>query len=138
MLKLVSISEVKTEKVRTDGKASRQYYSAVFSDPNNPFAKTVQRNFFQQHNADGTEGIWKGGNPSEVKQFIGKTIPGEIVSETVEAYQIDGRSVGTYSTVVLSGENKATVFKSCGHVIAIAQTSVVAEKATEVAHGLNM
>ena len=35
---LNSISEVKTEKSRTDGKVSRKYYTAYFSDASNPFA----------------------------------------------------------------------------------------------------
>lgn len=118
-LKLVSISEVKTEKGRIDGKVSRQYYTAMFSNPSNPFAKTVSRTFWQQHNADGTSAEWRGANPSEVKTFIGKLIPGQIVSSQVEAYDITGndgaiREANSYTTVVLDGENVVSVFKAAG------------------------
>lgn len=121
-LKLNKISEIKTEKERTDGKVSRQYYTATFSNPSNPFSKTVSRVFWQQHNVEGTEATWKAGDPKEVKQFIGKTIPGQIVSSKVEAYDITDtlgttREANTYTAVVLEGELPETVFKAAGKVL---------------------
>jgi hypothetical protein len=121
-LKLVSISEVKTEKERVDGKVSRQYYSAMFSNPSNPFSRTVSRVFWQQHNNDGTSAEWRGANPAEVRLFIGKLIPGQIVSSQVEAYDITGsdgaiREANSYTTVVFEGENPVAVFKAAGKVM---------------------
>lgn len=117
-VKLISISEVKTEKQRTDGKSSRQYYTAYFADVMNPFAKQIQRNIFQSHSADGKTANWRAGNPELVKNFIGKEIPGQFVNSKVEPYQIDGRTVTTYTTVVLEGENVDSIFKQSGHPIA--------------------
>lgn len=122
-LKLVSISEVKTEKPRSDEKVSRQYYSATFSNPLNPMLRTVSRTFWQQHNADGTAAEWKGADPKEVKTFIGKTIPGAIVSAVVEPYAIidsrttEERTATTFTTVVFEGETPQAVFKSLGKTI---------------------
>lgn len=116
MLKLISISATKTEKSRTDGKISRQYYTATFGDSENPFAASVIRNIFQSHVGDeGKTAIWRGGNPSEVAQFIGKTIPGAIVTKLVVPYTIGEKTVNKYTTVVYFNEDVATVFKSCGH-----------------------
>lgn len=122
-LKLISISPVKTEKERKDGKVSRQYYTASFTNPNNPFSKVVSRTFWQQHNADGTEATWKTANPELVKSFIGKLIPGSIVSSKVEEYDIvnentgEVRTASTYTAVVLEGETAQSVFKASGKVM---------------------
>lgn len=129
-LKLLSVSEVKTEKSRKDGKKSRQYYTAMFQELGNPFAPAVQRNFFQAHNADGTECIWKGANPSDVASFVGKAVPGSIVSRQVPDYEIsqaDGtsRTVNRYTTVVLGHETVESVFRAQGHALdAPAKTEV--------------
>ena len=121
-VKLLSIGEVKTEKARKDGKKSRQYYTAMFQELGNPFAPAVQRNFFQAHNADGTETYWKGGNPEEVKPFLNKALPGSIVSRQVPDYEIaqaDGttRTVNRYTTVVLGHETVESVFRAQGHAL---------------------
>ena len=136
-LQLVSISEVKTEKVRIDNKVSRQYYTATFANPANPFGKTVSRTFWQQHNIEGTEATWKTANPSLVKTFIGKLVPGTIVSSKVEEYDIvnqgtgEVRTASTYTAVVLEGETAYSVFKAAGKIIVETVDSVAA--ASEVA-----
>lgn len=120
-VKLLTISDIRTEKVRSDEKVSRQYYVATFGNPANPFSKAVSRVFWQQHNADGTSAEWKGANPKDVKQFIGKEIPGYIAARQVEAYDIDSpsgvREANTYTTVVLDGEIESSVFKASGKVL---------------------
>jgi len=121
-LKLISVGEVKTEKARKDGKKSRQYYTAMFQELGNPFAPAVQRNFFQSHNSDGTECIWKGANPEDVKSFLNKAVPGSIVSRQVPDYEIaqaDGttRTVNRYTTVVLGHETVESVFRAQGHAL---------------------
>lgn len=115
VVKLVAISEPKTEKSREDGKVSRKYYTAKFADPLNPFAKQVSRNFWQNHDSEGKTAIWNGADPAAVKQFIGKTIPGHIATREVERYEIDQRPVDTYTTVILGEELESAVFKSLGH-----------------------
>lgn len=136
-LQLVSISEVKTEKSRIDNKVSRQYYTATFANPANPFGKTVSRTFWQQHNIEGTEATWKTANPSLVKTFIGKLVPGTIVSSKVEEYDIvnqgtgEVRTASTYTAVVLEGETAYSVFKAAGKIIVETVDSVAA--ASEVA-----
>lgn len=116
LLLLVSMTAV---KIASDG---RGYYTASFQDPSNPFAKTVSRNFWQQFNAAG-EPVWRGADPAVVTKFIGKTIPGEILSKEVVPYTIpraDGteQTVNTYTTVVLGGENIKSTFKAQGHELA--------------------
>ena len=121
---LVSISVVKTEKTRKDGKKSRQYYTATFANANDPFAPTVIRNVFQSHtNDDGTDCIWRGGNPEQVATFVGKQIPGAIVTRTVTPYVIGERTVNRYTTVVRASEDEVAVFKQCGHTIVKATES---------------
>lgn len=115
-VKLESLSEVKTAK------DNRQYYTAEFSNPANPFGRTVSRNFWQQKNAAG-EPVWRGADPAKVKAFVGKTIPGSICAEKVEEYTIEitgqePRPASTYTTVVLDGELKAAVFANLGHKLA--------------------
>lgn len=132
-VKLNAISEVKTEKERSDAKVSRMYYTATFSNPANPFGKTVSRTFWQQHNADGSDASWKGGDPVQVRAFVGKTIPGSIVAANVEPYDIIGlggevRTATTYTTVVLDGELPESVFKSSGKTMLQAAAMTIAEK----------
>jgi len=128
-LKLISVTEIKSEKERKDGKVSREYFTAEFVDSSNPFAiKTVKRNFFQLHNADGSEATWGALNYSAIKSMVGKTFAGEVVNEPVAAYQIDGREVTSYTTVLLPGENKATIFKQLGHPLAQAEAVQVANE----------
>jgi hypothetical protein len=121
-LKLISVGEVKTEKARKDGKKSRQYYTAMFQELGNPFAPAVQRNFFQSHNSDGTECMWKGAKPEDVIPFVNKAVPGSIVSRQVPDYEIaqaDGtsRTVNRYTTVVLGHETVESVFRAQGHAL---------------------
>lgn len=131
-LLLVSVSPVKTETSnRKDGKVSRQYYVASFANPNNPFGKVVSRTFWQQHSADGKEATWKTANPELVKTFIGKLIPGQIVSSQVEEYDITDslghtRAASTYTAVVLEGETAQSVFKAAGKVMVETVDSVAA------------
>ncbi len=118
-LKITAISSLQTEKERVDGKVSREYFTAKFVDESNPFAiKEQSRNFFQQHNADGTEATWGALNYDRVKSMVGQTCPGYIANETVVSYDIDGREVNSYTAVVLPGENKASLFKALGHPLA--------------------
>lgn len=130
-LKLVSITEPKAEKARVDEKVSRMYYTATFSNPLNPFGKTVSRTFWQQHNADGTQATWKGADPVQVRPFVGKLIPGQIVAANVEPYEIDGstgRTATTFTSVVLDGEIAEQVFKASGKVIVKAANLAIAEQ----------
>jgi hypothetical protein len=120
MLVLKTIGEIKTEKVRTDGKNSRNYYSIEVMDNSNPFAPTVKRVIWQNHNADGTC-AWKGGDPEVVGKFVNKSIPAEIVSRNIEPQQvtIDGRDVTVtkFTTIVFAHETVESVFKAAGKVL---------------------
>ena len=95
----------------SDGRA---YYIATFQDPSNPFSTERYRVISQQTNSAG-DSIWKAGNPSLIKQFIGKLIPGDIVTKDVPAYYVGENEVTSYSCVVLKGENIETVFRQQGH-----------------------
>ncbi len=120
-VKLVSISDVKTEKVRTDGKPSRKYYTAYFADAMNPFAKQIQRNFFQDHVGEAGKEVatWKSADPALVKSFIGKEIPGQFINCNVETYKIGERDVNSFTTVLLDGEKLTSVLKQANHVLLV-------------------
>lgn len=124
-VKLNSISEVKTEKERKDGKVSRKYYTAYFSDATNPFAPARQRNFFQSHNVDGTIATWKSGDPAIVKQYIGQSIPGEFINAAVKPYEVNGKMVTSFTAVVLSGEKLSSILAQQGVELAGAASVVV-------------
>jgi len=67
-IRVTSISEVRKEKQRKDGKVQREFISVKFADASNPFAiKTYNRNFFQMHNADGKAATWGALNVSSLK-----------------------------------------------------------------------
>lgn len=126
-LVLKSISEVKQEKARTDGKVSRSYYTAEFADNSNPFAPTVKRLIWQSH--DGTGGVnWKGGDPEVVAKFLNKPVPAKIVSRQIEPQQviIDGKevTVNKFTTVVFAHETIESVFASAGKVLLGAEQPV--------------
>lgn len=142
MLVLVAISAIATEKERKDSKKSRDFYTAEFKNPLNPFLKTIKRNFFQTHSADGKTASWVGADPKAVSQFIGKEIPGYIANKAVEAYEIvdqatkEVREANSFTTVVLDGENEAGVFKALGHPLLstskIVEEEVVTSKSTAI------
>jgi hypothetical protein len=95
----------------SDGRA---YYIATFQDPTNPFSTERYRVISQQTDSADNP-VWRAGNPSLIKQFIGKTIPGDIVTKDVPSYHVGENEVSTYSCVVLKGENIETVFRQQGH-----------------------
>lgn len=119
MLKLIGISAPVAAK---DG---RLYYTAEFGDPENPFAQSRKRNFFQQFNSTNPEiKEWRGADPSVVKQWIGKQIPGYIANKEVEPYIVPGRpgqpdrTVNFYTTIILGHEQEAVVFRTQRHPLA--------------------
>jgi len=115
MLLLITIGALQTAK------DSRQYYDAEFRDVANPFLPSKTRRFWQQLDGQGNP-VWKGANPDQVKSFLNKQIPGEILTLEVEPYEIDldngeTRTVNTYTAVVMGGELPAAVFKSLGRTV---------------------
>tara|TARA_R100000315_G_C5235682_1_gene147738 strand:- start:10441 stop:10935 length:495 start_codon:yes stop_codon:yes gene_type:complete len=92
----------------------RKYYIAVFNDPDNPFGTERYRVVSQSMDSTGNP-VWKSGRPSKLNKWIGKEIPGEIVTREVEEYQVGDNNVNIYSCVVLKGESVTTVFRQQGH-----------------------
>lgn len=119
-LRLLSLGDVKTAKDQ------RQYYAATFQDPTNPFAKSISRIFWQQKNAAG-DAEWRGADPEAVKPFLGKLLPGYIATKKVEAFDINGRQVDTYTTVILGSELESQIFKAMGHPLAVEAGALAAE-----------
>lgn len=123
-LKVIAMSEVRTEKERKDGRPSRQFYVATFQDSSNPFSKPAKRTIWQAYNQNTGKNEWLIGSPEAVKALMrsGQSIPASIVTKSVEAYIIPGadgmqNEVKTYTTVVFAHENENTVFKQAGHPI---------------------
>lgn len=123
-LKLVSLGDVKTAK------DNRQYYSANFQDPTNPFARAISRIFWQQKNTAG-EAVWRGADPEAVKPFVGKLLPGYIATKKVAEYAIGDRTADTYTTVILGSELESQVFKGMGHPLAEEAKAEVAVEAAD-------
>jgi hypothetical protein len=108
----------------SDGRA---YYIAEFQDSNNPFSPKREKMISQQFRdaENKKDPIWKAGDPSVIKAFVGKTIAGSIVTKTVEPYDVNGRTATTYTAVVLAHENVETVFKNANHPIVDVTTGEV-------------
>ena len=105
----------------------RKYYLAIFQDLDNPFQATRFRVISQQFDSSGNS-IWKGGDPSMIKNYVGKALPGAIVTKEVEAYPVtsqDGtqREVTSYTCVALKGENIVQLFSRAGHTLTSEATS---------------
>jgi len=94
----------------------RQFYMAMFSDPANPFSSAKSRMIAQSTDSQGNP-VWKSQRmrPTNIKKFVGTEIPGEIVTRSVDEYEIGDNVVAIYSAVVLKGESIKTVFNSNDH-----------------------
>jgi hypothetical protein len=77
----------------------------------------------QQKNSQGLW-AWPGATPKLFVTRKGQTTQGKSVTHNVEPYDVSGRTVSTYTTIILTGENEATVFKNAGHPI-VAQAAEV-------------
>jgi hypothetical protein len=96
----------------------RGYYIAVFADPFNPFGVTRTRVMQQQKDSAGTA-VWRGPSPRDLSAWVGKQVPGEFITRTVEPYSIGDTTAASYTTVVLKNEVIGTVFRQAGHNIVI-------------------
>jgi len=107
-------------------KDGAQYIGVTLEDRSNPL-KYVKRhvNYRQQKNAAG-EWVWRGATPQQFAKLQGSKVNGNVVTHNVQPYDVQGREVNSYTTIVLAGENPATVFRSAGH-------EIVSQAAEEVA-----
>lgn len=122
-LKLVAVSELKTEKRAKDQKANRSYFSAKFVDIDNPFVgKTV--NIFQIHKDDGKTTDWSGIDYHMAKSMVGQIVEGELVKANVEPYQIGENTFNTTTVVVLKGQSLADVVRQQGKKLSSSQPMV--------------
>ena len=122
-LKLVAVSELKTEKRTKDKKANRSYFSAKFVDIDNPFVgKTV--NIFQIHKDDGKTTDWSGIDYHMAKSMVGQIVEGELVKANVEPYQIGENTFNTTTVVVLKGQSLADVVRQQGKKLSSSQPMV--------------
>ena len=124
-LLVTRVSDLKTEKARTDKKVSRQHYTLYVVDSSNPFTAGGQREMFQNHTQDGKSAFWKTIDYNFAKAMSGKEVEGEIVRLNVEPYDINGRPANSYTCVVLKGEDASIIAGKAGHKVigAIAQAS---------------
>lgn len=157
MKKVVLITGVTApiaEKARKDGKASRLFVTATFTEAlqrkdgsfyPNPFTST-KRNIWQRHAADGKSAAWGATSPDALKELMNASnpIPGEIVSRKVAQFPVlgaDGKQNKTlkgelvfgssYTTVVLGNEDIKKVFSQAGHeIVGEVNAPAIAEGAT--------
>jgi len=114
-LNIVRISDLKTEKSRSDNKVSRQYYTLYVADAANPFTGTGQRTIFQNHSQDGKTAFWKGADFNQAKALVGTQIEGDVTRLEVEPYDINGRMASSFTCVVLKGESAEAIASQAGH-----------------------
>lgn len=151
---LIDMTKPQSEKVRSDNKKSRLFMTLTYAEAllnkatgeyyANPL-RTVKRNYFQQHNADGTQTSWKA-DPKALQKLIdnASAIPGQIVTRTVKEFPVVGangeqqkRNDGSlvyadkYTTVVLGGETEEQVFRAANHEIIAAKAPSVAVATVE-------
>lgn len=93
------------------------YCGVTLEDRSNPMKYVLRHvNYRQQKNSVG-EWVWKGATPKNFAAMQGSKIKGQVFTEQVEPYDVNGREVSSYTTIVLQGENKETVFRNAGHPI---------------------
>lgn len=114
-------STVVDDKDGIDGKINvtsdnRKYYIASFRDPSNPFGVERVRMFAQTTDSEGNP-VWKSGNPTLIKSFVGKLVPGDIITRQVPPYMVGERMVDTFSCIVLKNESINSVFKQNDHIL---------------------
>lgn len=133
-LKVHSVSAVKTEKERKDGKKSRDFITVNLADASNPFSvKLYTRNIFQRQLKDGSNS-WGAMNPLAVKALEGTLIDGKVATANVEPYIIKGetpdkdRTVSLYTTVLFAGETIESVARQQGHKMAAAALTPAIEE----------
>ena len=139
-LMVTGTSAVQTEKVRVDGKARRQYITVKFADAKNPLTCIGQRNFFQEHSADGKSAFWKGLNAEQILALKGTNLEGEITRFDVEAYEVvdskgEKRSVNSYTIPILKGEYAPSVLKAAGHFLPGQKPAAKAKEASSLIGG---
>jgi len=122
MLTLISIKKSSNPLAKVQGDYNvtsdgRLYYIAEFKDSNNPFETSRDKTIFQQFkdSENKKNPIWKGGDPHEVRKYIGKNIDGRIITAKVEEYMLGDKLLNVYTCVVLGHENIENVFKNAGH-----------------------
>lgn len=112
--------------ISSDG---RKFVLLEIADKSN-FRKFHKRNLIYSSN---DKGIWPALTPKEMMRVLEEserkgtpiTLQGRVVTHLVEKYEIDGREVNTYSTIVLSDENEVTVFNSSKHPIIDAEGTLL-------------
>ncbi len=129
-MKLISMSDVRTAK---DG---RQYFIGTFRPGFGQ--RQVNRTFWEQFKliagVKTTEKFWERASPSEAMELIasGETIDAAKITRNVETYDILGKAVNTYSTVIFPDENEVALFASQNHPIVSEHGEVLGKRTPKV------
>jgi hypothetical protein len=109
--------------ITSDG---RLYFLVDVANPANPFDGRRSRMISQQFNS-ANEAEWRV-DPASIRSLIGTVVGGDVVRHDVEPYELDGRMLTSYTTVVFAHESPETVFKQAGHPIKETQPVVESVK----------
>lgn len=146
MAKLVAVRLSRTEnrvqvdaKGGIDGKASlseknKKFVVLEFEDDLNIFKVSRSARSYWM-NGEGDDEKWSGLTPEKLLQYVGKTIPGEFVTESVSPYQIVGddgisRTVGKFTMFVMPHEIGDTMISKAGHNVLNDDGSIRTERVT--------
>ena len=120
-------------EVSADGKFNvmsdgRLYFLTDFADPDNPFGGRRTRMISQQFNSAG-DAEWRV-TPESIRALVGKTVKGDIVTRSVEPYEVGDNTVTQYTTVVFAHETVETVFRQANHLLTEAEVTAEAVAST--------
>ncbi len=116
-------------QVNVSEKDGSHYVTIRYEDKTNPIKKKAAVRGYRKN----TNGKWPGATPKELAAMAGVEIPGaKFVTANVQPYQIDGnpKPLNTYTTVVMEGENIATIFTNQGHPLMGSDGQVIDANAT--------
>ena len=136
-LTVITVSAVKTEKARYDGKPQREFVTITFADKSNPFnVRTYTRNIFQRLVGDANS--WGATSPAILKSLEGKQVDGcAIATEFVHEFEIEGRKVNKHTLALLPHESTspaaiARAFREQGHPLISDAPLATADNSTEI------
>lgn len=103
--------------VTSDG---RQFYLIEFTDPMNPFQKSIVYTAAQNSGGPGGQAQWRIADPETIGHLKGQMVPGAIITKQVPAYEIQRSDGSTYTAntatvVVLGNESIRAAFAKENH-----------------------
>ena len=106
-------------------KDGKLYFVVNVEDQSNPFHVTKRTMVISQVEKN-NQLTWGAFTPTQFKAAVGTVIENaQVVKENVVPYNLNGREVNTFTTIVFSHENKISVFFNQGHPIMLEDGTIL-------------